>query len=189
MTPKQLFSRVRMDTAVNDMAAVKFSDYQMLSALNSVLSIIYSTVSTMSSTLLDTEATIRMKNGKGELPDDFLQAVLVTANGTVLQPATKTQDIGSDTYRIVGNTIRSDNASLTIEYKPFFEELEYTDTDDDLELPSLFNELLRSYMITVLLSGAPNGELVQKVTTDVCRLVANREFTALNADVAPVWKV
>ena len=192
MTIKQLFAKVRMDANINDLAAVRFSDYQMIMALNAVLSLIYQTVGTMSSTILNKNVTIKMKNGKGQLPDDFLQAVLVCdGSGSPLRACTKTEGIGSGSYRISGNVIRSDNTEIDLEYKPFFEELEYSDIEDDLPTPNLFNEYLRKYMVTILLSGTPQGdaEMIAKLTGDVKAIVANRDFASLDVASTVSWKV
>lgn len=192
MTIKQLFAKVRMDANISDLAAVKFSDYQMIMALNAVLSIIYQTVATMSSTILNKNISIKMKNGKGELPEDFLQAVLVCdGSGTPLRAASKTENISTGTYRISGDIIRSDNTEIDLEYKPYFEELEYSDLENDLEVPPLFNEYLRKYMVTVLLSGTPQGdaEMIAKLTSDVKNIVANRDFASLDVASTVAWKV
>ena len=192
MNIKQLFAKVRMDANINDLAAVKYSDYQMIMALNAVLSLIYQTVGTMSSTILNKTATIKMKNKKGTLPEDFLQAVLVCdGSGYPLRAATKTEDISTGTYRISGDIIRSDNTEIDLEYKPFFEELEYSDIEDDLDVPALFNEYLRKYMVTILLSGTPQGdaEMIAKLTGDVKAIVANRDFASLDVASTVAWKV
>lgn len=192
MTIKQLFSKVRMDANINDLGAVKYSDYQMIMALNAVLSLIHQTVATMSSTILNKNVTIKLKNNKGQLPEDFLQAVLVCdASGFPLSAATKTEGISSGTYRISGNVIRSENPSLDLEYKPFFDEYEYADIDNDLDMPALFNEYLRKYMVTILLSGTPQGdaEMIAKLTGDVKNIVANRDFASLDAASTVAWKV
>lgn len=192
MTIKQLFAKVRMDANINDLAAVRFSDYQMIMALNAVLSIIYQTVATMNSTIFNKNVIIKLKNNKGQLPEDFLQAVLVCdGSGAPLRPVAKTEDISIGTYRISGDTIRSGNAEIDLEYKPFFEELEYSDIEDDLEVPPLFNEYLRKYMVTVLLSGTPQGDadMIAKLTGDVKAIVANRDFASLDMALKVPWKV
>ena len=191
MTPKQLFARVRMAPEINDNAATKYSNYQLIAALNSVLSIVYNTVASSSSSILNVVETVRMRNGRGELPEDFLQAVMITSNGRTLAPQTKSNDVDQYTYKIRGNYIYSANDVIEIEYKPYFDDITYDAIDDDLEIPKYFQELIRKYMVIVLVGGIPNADasIVSMIQSDVMNLTAGREYTALIAGSKPVWKV
>ena len=191
MIPKQLFARVRMAPEINDNAAVKYSNYQLIAALNSVLSIVYNTVASSSSSILNVVETVRMRNGRGELPEDFLQAVMITSGGRTLTPQTKSNDVDQYTYKIRGNYIYSANDVIEIEYKPYFDDVTYDAIDDDLEIPKYFQELIRKYMVIVLVGGVPNADasIVTMIQSDVMNLTAGREYTALIAGSKPAWKV
>lgn len=191
MTPKQLFARVRMAPEINDNAAVKYSNYQLIAALNSVLSIVYNTVASSSSSILNKIESVKLRDGRGELPEDFRQAVMITSGGRTLTPTTKSNDADQYGYKIRGNYIYSANETVEIEYKPYFDDITYDAIDDDLEIPKYFQELIRKYMVIVLVGGVPNADasIVSMIQSDVMALTAGREYTALIAGSRPIWKV
>ena len=94
MTPKDVFLRVRMHRAVKDTAMARFSDYELMVCLNTVLDTVYNTLSTMSNGLLTREMDVPLTEGEGELPPDFRAALLVLgANGRTLSPLSKTEQM------------------------------------------------------------------------------------------------
>src|SRR5574344_1466810 len=123
MKPIDVFARVRMAPEINDNAAVKYSDYNLIAALNSVLSIVYNTLSSSSNDLLTEETTLTLTDGVAALPDDFLSVVNVWAGDYVLTPQSKSKDVDDHTYRIRGNNIYSANSTLKLAYKPYFVEV------------------------------------------------------------------
>ncbi len=171
-----------MDPAIQDNPQTKYSDYQLLNALNSILALIYNVIGSYSSSLLNQTDTIKIKKGQGDLPDDFLSVVQVRdSEGNILTPATKSDELDGSNYKIRGSTIYADNASVTLEYKPFFEEITYEAIEDDLALPNYFSELIRKYTIILLIGGVPanDASLVTEITQDVYAITAGREFSVL----------
>ena len=126
-----------MTPAIADNQGDKYSDYQVIDALNSVLSMVYNTIAASSSTIMNRTADIQLKNGHGELPDDFLKVVSVKSGAKELHPVPRGVDIPKDGYQISADTIYSPNDTLTIEYKPYFDEDITMDTlEDDLDIPA-----------------------------------------------------
>ena len=103
MTPNDIFAKVRMAPEINDNAAVKYSDYNLITALNSVLSIVYNTLSSSSNDLLTENIKLALIDGKSVLPDDFLSVVSVSNGTYILTPQSKSNDVDELTYRIRGN--------------------------------------------------------------------------------------
>ena len=189
MTPMQLFSKIRMAPEINDNAQVKYSDYQLTDALNSVLSIVFNTLSSSSNDLLTEETTITLTDGKAALPEDFLSVVNVRGGDYVLAPQSKSKDVDEYTYRIRGNYIYSANSTITLTYKPYFVEVEYHTMDDDMVLPNYFSELLKKYSVITLVGGInkQDSTIVQQVTDDVYKLTSGREYSGL--EISPAWRI
>ena len=178
-----------MAPEIADNAGVKYSDYNLIAALNSVLSIVYNTLSSSSNDLLTEETTITLTDGKAALPEDFLSVVNVRGGNYVLTPQSKSNDVDEYSYRIRGNYIYSANSTLKMTYKPYFVEVTYDTMEMDLILPNYFSELLKKYVVIVLQGGINKNDstIVQQVTDDVYKLTAGREFSRI--DIQPVWRV
>lgn len=193
MTPKGIFARVRMEPAVNDVNKTKFSDYQLLNALNTVISIIYNAVSTSSSGILNQTIDLKVRKNKTELPENFLSMVNIYDDaGNVLYPATKSEDISQNNYRIVGTTLFTGAESVTIEYKPLFEEITYDDLEDDLSLPEIFRDMVRTYMVLRLTNDASANEQLAGISESVYRILADRDYNMIVASRSAnelAWKV
>ena len=190
MTPKIILAKVRTAPEIMDTFATKYSDYQLITALNSVLNIVYDTLSTSSNDVLTEETALTLEDGAADLPDDFLSTVNVIAkDGSVLEPQTKSKDVDRFTYRIRGKKLYALGDSVTLEYKPFFIPITQDTVDEDMALPNFFGELLKKYVVIVLQGGLnkQDSTVVQQIATDVYQLTGGREFSKLCAD--PVWYV
>lgn len=190
MTPKLILAKVRTAPEIMDTFATKYSDYQLITALNSVLNIVYDTLSTSSNDVLTEDTTLALEDGAADLPDDFLSTVNVVApDGRVLEPQTKSKDVDSFTYRIRGKKLYALGDSVTLEYKPFFIPITQDTVDEDMALPNFFGELLKKYVVIVLQGGLnkQDSTVVQQIATDVYQLTGGREFSKVVAD--PVWFV
>ena len=189
MTPIDVFARVRMAPEINDNAAVKYSDYNLIAALNSVLSIVYNTLSSSSNDLLTEETTLTLTDGVAALPDDFLSVVNVRGGDYVLAPQSKSKDVDEYTYRIRGNNIYSTNSTLKLTYKPYFVEVTYDTMEMDLILPNYFSELLKKYTVITLVGGInkQDSTIVSQVTQDVYKLTSGREYSGI--EITPAWRI
>lgn len=190
MTPKIILAKVRTAPEIMDTFATKYSDYQLITALNSVLNIVYDTLSTSSNDVLTEETALTLEDGAADLPDDFLSTVNVIAkDGSVLEPQTKSKDVDRFTYRIRGKKLYALGDSVTLEYKPFFIPITQDTVDEDMALPNFFGELLKKYVVIVLQGGLnkQDSTVVQQIATDVYQLTGGREFSKVVAD--PVWFV
>lgn len=185
MTPREIIHKVRMAPDVNDTNEAKYSDYQMLDALNTVLNLVYNELGTFSNELLTKTEVLELRNGTAELPEDFLQAVEVYHGNRVYMPEVKGRAVSPYTYTIYGNTIQADTDKLTLDYKPSFEEITMDGIDDDLPLPKYFKELLKRCVIKALSGNLETDEGLEVLRVDVKRITAGRGYTAL--EMKNVW--
>lgn len=192
MTIKELLIRARMSPQISDPAAVKISDYQMMTALNGVLEMVYATIGSTSTSILDKEKEIKLKDGKGALPSDFMSLKEVVVGAKELTPARRSDRITADNYRIRAKSIYSANDTVTLIYMPCFTELSHDDIEDDLPLPDFFNGLLLKYLIVFLVGGVPaaDAQTISAITADVYHIVANREWSLIQNDANTAsWRV
>jgi hypothetical protein len=185
-------AKVRMAPEIADNAALKYSDYQILTALNSVLNLVYNELATASSDITMKIKKITLNEGEGKLPKDFVVLVNVFADGKRLDPEVGYQDVTPLTYKLRGNKIYTDNSTVTLEYRAGFTEITNDTKEDELELPGYFMELLKDYTVMILAGGATgsDGSLSQRVASDISSIVVTRSFNRIvaNPDSIP-WRV
>lgn len=188
MTPKDVFLRVRMHRAVKDTAMAKFSDYELMVCLNTVLDTVYNTLSTMSNGLLTREIDVPLTEGEGELPPDFRAALLVLgANGRTLSPLSKTEQMTAYGYRIEGGRLMAQGDKVTLRYQPAFVPLTLARLTEELALPGYFLEMLAGYVVALLVGDETSLQVAQALAEDVRRLTAGRGYSYVEPQ--PVWKV
>lgn len=181
MKVQQLFSKIRLTPEINDNAQVKFSDYQLTEAVNTVLSIVFNTLSQSNNELITAEIELTLTNGVVDLPSDFLSVVNVFSNNGKLTQQSKSKGVDQFTYRIRKNQIYSVNDSLELHYKPYFVEIDPANLTTDLPVPNYFSELLKKYAIMALQGGINQADasIVQQISNDVYRLTAGREYNEI----------
>lgn len=179
MTPREIIRKVRVSPDIRDVNEARYSDYDMLDALNTVLNNVYNELGTFSNDLLTKTASIDLFHGEGPLPDDFLQAVEVYRNGTAYIPATKGKEISPYTYSIMGNSIYANTSSLTMDYRPQFTELTMEELDDDMDFPLFMKELLKQLVIMALKGTLETSEGVEYMKARVREIAAGRGYNRL----------
>ena len=185
MTPREIIRKVRMSPEIRDLNEAKYSDYDMLDALNTVLSLLYNELGTFSNDLLTKTETINLFHGEGELPEDFLQLVEVYKGDTVYAPEYKSKAVSPYTFTIYNDKIYADVDSLTIDYRPQFEDVTMDDLDDDLEFPLYFREFIKKLVIMALQGSLEMGEGIAYLRETVRSLTANRGYNRL--DIRGTW--
>lgn len=177
MTPRDIINKVRI--AVKDVNEARYSDYDMIDALNTVLNLTYNELASFSNDVLVKTENIRLTGGEGELPEDFLQVVEVYHGDTVYMPQTKGYIVSPYTYTILGNSIYSNASSLTVDYKPDFEDLTVEDLDDDLELPNYMKEYLKRMVMMALSGSLEASEGLSQLRQQVREISSNRGYSRL----------
>lgn len=189
MTAQELFSKIRMTPEINDNGQVKYSDYQVTEAVNTVLSIVFNALSQSNNELITEEIELTLTDGVADLPDDFLSMVNVFGPAGRLTQQSKSKEVDQYTYRIRKNKIYSANDSIQLDYKPYFVEIDSSDLTTDLPVPNYFSELLKKYAIMALQGGINKADttVVQQITDDAYRLTAGREYNAIEA--TPTFRI
>lgn len=185
MTPREIIRKVRMSPEINDNNEAKYSDYQIVDALNSVLNMLYNELATFSNDLLIRTETLRLVNGEAELPEDFLQMVEVYRGDTVYLPQTKGDAVSPFTYIVLGNSIYAQTDKLTIDYKPQFEEVDMDSLDFDMDYPAYFKEFIKKLVIMALSGKLEMPEGLAYMRDTIKSLTANRGFNRL--EFKGVW--
>ena len=181
MTAQELFAKIRMTPEINDNSQVVYSDYQICEAVNTVLSIVFNTLSTSNNELLTEEAELTLTDGVAPLPTDFLSVVNVFGPLGKLTQQSKSLAVDDKTYRIRKDSIYSANDSIELHYKPYFVEIDASNLTVTIPVPNYFSEMLKKYVIVALQGGMNNADasVVQQITNDVYRLTAGREYNEI----------
>jgi hypothetical protein len=168
-----------MSPEINDNNEAKYSDYQMVDALNTVLNLLYNELGTFSNDLMTKTETVTLTLGEGELPEDFLQVVEVYRGDTVYAPLTKGLAVSPYTYTIMNNSIYANTDKLTIDYRPQFTEVGMDELDDDLDYPLYFKEFIKKLVVMCLGGSLEMPEGVKYLQSTVRTLTANRGFNRI----------
>lgn len=179
MTPREIIRKVRMAPEVNDNNEAKYSDYQMVDALNTVLNLLYNELGTFSNDLLTRTETVRLDFGSADLPEDFLQMVEVYRGDTVYIPITKGQAVSPYTYNVLGGRIYANTDHLTLDYRPQFQEIGMDELDDDLAFPLYFKEFIKKLVIMSLKGSLELSDGIQYLRENLRNLAANRGFNRI----------
>lgn len=185
MTPKDIIRKVRMSPEISDNNEAKFSDYQILDSLNTVLNLLYNELGTFSNDLLTRTETIELEHGEGKLPEDFLQMVDVYRGDTVYVPLSKSQTVSPYTYTIMNDTIYANVDYLTIDYRPQFAEVTMDKLEEPLDYPLHFKEFIKKLVIMCLRGSLDMPEGVAYMRNTLKSLTANRGYNGL--EVNGVW--
>ena len=115
MTVDELLSLVRYQ--INDVDKVEYTDNELIAYLNEALRFLSAELINVNSSILLKEADLSLTNGHTVLPSDFVkeEAVLDTS-GKILKSVPAQATVDSTSYKIVGDTIYSENDAITLIY-------------------------------------------------------------------------
>ena len=183
MTPNDIILAVRMAPEIKDMDAARYSDYDILQALNETAAYIYSILAEQTSSLLDKRVELQ-RAGTDDgylLPDDFLQLVnAYDADGRVMRTRAKGQDLTEHTYRIVGSKLYTKSKAVTMDYKPFFVELTVDDLEQEMDLPPFFKTLIKKAVVLLLQAGSQQDtDVLQLISDGVLKIVGNMAYSQI----------
>jgi len=186
LTGTELFTELRYE--LKDQNKIRFSDYQLKYALNTTIRIISNALANLHSPMLATAATIAMTSGIGTLPTDYQSIISVVINPGLyteidLKPVTLKTTPTNEQYKIMNNSIYSNNSSVDIIYRTRLNAI--TDTSAELPLNDDFVELIKKYMKAILLDNASTTDLsfTNSISADVAALVTGREYTYIEREL------
>ena len=184
MKASELFVELRYD--INDQFKARFSEFQLMNTLNSVLRLMNNALNNLFSPIIVTAVSVPLTNNQGALPSDYQSIVVIhPASDTTISlvPVTLLATPTNEQYKIMSGTIFSSNSSVDIIYRKTFPKL--TSPDDDLPLPDYFIELIKKYMKAMLVEGASKTDVSfsQMMASDLAAIVTGNEYTYLEREL------
>lgn len=175
MLASELIQEIRFE--LNDMNGTVYSDYDMYNAITAVNRVVGNALATISAKEIQKPATLSL-TASGTiytctLPTDYAGMVWVKdPNRNILDPLESDDEITSNTYDIVGNSIYANFSSLSIRYRYSFATI--TAGSDTLPLLPYFTELLKKW-IKIYLKAADRSEALvfTEIKDDVIGVAAN----------------
>lgn len=138
MTVAELFTDVRYQ--LSDEQKSGYSDNELIGYLNQTNDYVFATLIDASSNLAIKEATITLVNGEASLPEDFqAEDSIITEDYNKLLSITPSEKVTQTTFKVLGNTIYSDNDTIIMYY--FYMPTSYTAITDTLNIPKYFKNL------------------------------------------------
>lgn len=177
---------------LNDFDETKFSDYDVLQALNQTLRQLSVSLANKGAQVLevsedydeaemneDPEAVVDFTNDGVKLPDDCASIISVqdTAHGEKLQPATSRLQLAEHGYRmyyVAGDRIFTKVDAFRLNYYRALAEL--TSLDETIDLPRIFLDPLVK-ITRVVLENGENDVMTQTVTTELNRVLPRRRYS------------
>lgn len=181
MTVAQLLYKARIK--LGDPNKAKISDYSLMDALKSVLTLISTALDNTASNILIAKAEVPLINGVGDLPADF-QSLVSVENGWRHAPLNR--QLGRGEYQLLGDKIYADESAIHILYK---KHLQVSSTSDPVPLPDTFTELMIKFIKIILVDGVTktDAEFLSMISPEVYRLATGRERTELRQQ--PIFRV
>jgi hypothetical protein len=145
-----------------------YSDYQVAEALNYVIREIGLALSSITSSLITTSATLTLTDNEADLPSDFENIIIVPSKTNI--PIS--DDLDANTYQMIGNTIRCQGDTVKIYYKKSLPEYSYDGSvyePTTIDLPGSFTNMIIDNVIATL-TGQPTD-----IKAAAIKLVANRD--------------
>ena len=177
---------------LNDFDETKFSDYDVLQALNQTLRQLSVSLANKGAQVLevsedydeaemneDPEAVVDFTNDGVKLPDDCASIISVqdTTHGEKLQPATSRLQLAEHGYRmyyVAGDRIFTKVDAFRLNYYRALAEL--TSLDETIDLPRIFLDPLVK-ITRVVLENGENDVMTQTVTTELNRVLPGRRYS------------
>jgi hypothetical protein len=148
---KDFFEEVRF--TINDVEKLEYTDNELLTYLNQAQDYIVNTCINHQYNRFLKTATLNTDTTSGQaLPDDFVIEQSVYAGERELTPLTPDAVIkdGEPYYKIVGDKIYAGLSPITLTY--YYHPERYTSYEQDLQLPRIFNNLLKEIVVFLALN-------------------------------------
>lgn len=157
---------------LQDADGTKYSDYQVLDALNKILRLVNQQLCNMSSDLIKVKTDLTLTSGNVSLPADFQAETRVLVSTVILIPRTTEDTTDTATYEIYDGKLYANQTTVTLTYKKSFSDITAISATA-LPLPNMFVNLLID-LIKQKLSGAVDAVLTPIISQELYKLVAKR---------------
>lgn len=176
MLAKDIMADVRF--SVGDMGKVKYSDHQLVNAINQVMRQINTTLCNITSDIVKTRVTLALTNGSVSLPIDYDSLIKITTiDNLPMYYRTSENNDDSWTYELIGGMIYANQSSVVLTYKKSFPEFDVNDTNVTLPLPDFFKDLVSLYVKVALQGAVSSGDstVLPPLDAAVRKKVAGRD--------------
>lgn len=175
---KKIIAKIRYKQ--KDVDEVKYSDYDILQALNECLEYLNKSYALQNSDFLEKVGrydltTDELTNGI-RLPGDFLTIMKVArqADKRLLKVVPVGSELTDEDYFISGDRLYSGDRSITLIYKAVIAELE--SVDDDIFLPPSFSNTVVNLAVMIL-NNAETDILAQAVNDATESIIPRRRYS------------
>lgn len=174
----RLIRKIRLKAV--DFDEIKYSDYQIINAINDVIEYLNMSYALRNSDFLEKIKEYdltdeQLKNGVS-LPYDFVTLVSVNEGSKCGRPMNVVPshlEPKFETYKIVGNKIYSGVPKFKVMYRKKLEEVETA--TDEIDLPAVFESLVRNFAFAALTNGSE--EMLTGINEAVEAIVPARRYT------------
>lgn len=172
-----LIRKIRLKAV--DFDEIKYSDYQIINAINDVIDYLNSSYALRNSDFLEKTKEYHIEDEQltegVTLPYDFVTLVGITNNvcgmPLVVVPATKKPQ--GDEYKIVGNKLYSGVQDFIVTYRKKLEEVETA--NDEVDLPAVFESLVKKFAFSLLTKS--DDSMLSGIEDAVRAIVPARRYT------------
>ena len=148
MTIQDLINQIRYQ--VNDTDKIEYTDSELIEYINQAQNYISKIAINHRFKGLINQSDLSLSDGKATLPADFVKEHKVKAGGKLLKSVSVSEDVDIYSYKIIGNEIYSGNEKITLYYFHFYPT--YTVVTDTIQIPRIFENLLREIVIYLALN-------------------------------------
>lgn len=170
---ERLVRRIRFKE--NDNNEIRYSDYDILQAINECVGYVNQEYAVRSADFLEKIVRIDEPESEGtELPADFLTLLSVcrARDGYIMHPVPAAEHIGHDGFKVVDNRLYVHEA-VVLAYKRCIGSV--TAMEDMVELPAVFFEAVVKFTIMIL-NNAEKDVLMKAVTDLLSSIVPARKY-------------
>ncbi len=170
-----------MRYALKDMQGIKFSDYELIEAINQATSMLYGRLSERYVYASQKQVTLVVPaSGQTTLPSDFVRLHQLGMGSAGEAIPISTLPVVNGTYRIIGNTLYAMPGAYSLEY--YYVPKRVTGLGEDLDVPLSMSPYIEQ--LSVALFGN-NLQLAEQIVLQCSQALAVREVSHFQ-DVGPV---
>lgn len=179
MLVKEFINSLR--TGLNDTGKSKFSDFELIESLNSVLGIFSNELVKIKSNLIVTSVSIVPVNGLAILPTDFASLYSIFSGNNELFPYKPIDDFG---YKLTKDTIQV-NVNFPNIVVSYYQTLAKVNMNDILPVPNVFIESLKKYVALITKGEVSpfDDKFNNMIHRDLLLILVGREYSSLDREL------
>lgn len=157
---------------LGEMYARKHSDPELLEAINAVLRVVNMLLINRESNWIVKETSLKVKNGKATLPNDFVKMKRMYATKDGQENLEYTGD-----FRIVKNTLYIDDTANKMDYYFIIDSV--TSMEDEIDLPAIFLQLFIRYATGIIDGSIGKGGLDSLISEEIENIAQSSNYPVI----------